>query len=217
MKAPEKANSRPELETTMRKVIAMVWTTLDGVVQGPISPDEDRSGGFENGGWHAPHTRDETFGRTTIDAIAGAGAFLLGRGTYEEFAAHWPSASPGEQPMAEPLNTKPKYVASTTLTAPLAWNASTLIEGDVAAAVAALKQQDGGDLLAIGSPALVRTLLAHDLLDELRLMIDPVVVGGGKRLFGDNGVLHDLRLVDSTVTTTGAIMVTYAPRAENIS
>jgi dihydrofolate reductase len=88
----------------MRKVIATVCMTLDGVVQGPISPDEDRSGGFENGGWHAPHTRDESFGRATIATIAGAGGYLLGRGTYEEFAAHWPNASPEEQPMAEPLN-----------------------------------------------------------------------------------------------------------------
>ena len=195
----------------MRKVLAMVWMTLDGVVQGPISPDEDRSGEFANGGWHAPHTRDETFGRMTVAAIAGAGGFLLGRGTYEEFAAHWPNASPEEQPMAVPLNTKPKYVASTTLAAPLAWNASTLIEGDVATAVAALRQEDGGDLLAIGSPELVRTLLEHDLLDELRLMIDPVVVGGGKRLFADDGQLHTLRLAESVVTTTGAIMTTYVP------
>jgi len=195
----------------MRKVTAMVWMTLDGVVQGPISPDEDRSGGFENGGWHAPHTRDETFGRTTVAVIAGAGGFLLCCGTYEEFAAHWPNASPEEHALAEPLNTKPKYVASTTLTAPLAWNASTLLDGDVATAVAALKQEDGGDLLAIGSPELVRSLLAARLLDELRLMIDPVVVGGGKRLFGDDGALHTLRLTESTITTTGAIMTTYVP------
>ena len=119
--------------------------------------------------------------------------------------------------MAEPLNTKPKYVASTSLAAPLAWNASTLIEGDVATAVAALKREDGGDLLAIGSPELVRTLIAHDLLDELRLVIDPVIVGGGKRLFGDDGVLHNFRLVESVVTTTGAIMVTYAQRTEKSS
>jgi dihydrofolate reductase len=199
----------------MRRVIATVWMTLDGVVQGPISPDEDRSGGFTNGGWHAPHTRDETFGRETIAVIARAGGFLLGRGTYEEFAAHWPNASREEQPMAEPLNSKRKYVASTTLAAPLAWNASTLIEGDVPSAVAALRCEDGGDLLAIGSPELVRTLLAHGLLDELRLMIDPVVVGGGKRLFVDDGALHTLHLAHSTVTSTGAIMLTYLPREQN--
>jgi dihydrofolate reductase len=199
----------------MRKVIAMEWMTLDGVVQGPISPDEDRSGGFENGGWHAPYTRDETFQRATVAAIGRAGGFLFGRGTYEEFAAHWPTASPDEQPIAEPLNTRPKYVASTTLAAPLAWNGSTLLQGDAASAVAALKRQDGDDLLVLGSQVLVQTLLAHHLVDELRLMIDPVVVGGGKRLFADDGMLHDFRIADSAVTTTGAIMVTYVPREAN--
>ena len=199
----------------MRKVIANVWMTLDGVVQGPASPDEDRSGGFRNGGWHAPHTRDETFGRATIALIAEASGYLLGRGTYEEFAAHWPNASREEQPMAVPLNTKPKYVASTTLSAPLAWNASTLLGADVAASVAALKQEDGSHLLAIGSPVLVQTLLEHHLLDELRLVIDPVLVGGGKRLFADDGALRTLTLAESVVTSTGAIMVTYVPREAN--
>jgi len=196
----------------MRKVIAMEFITLDGVVQGPSSPDEDRSGGFENGGWHAPHTRDEAFMRRMVSAIDEAGGFLLGRGTYELFAAHWPKASPDEQVLARPLNTKPKYVASTTLTAPLAWQRSTLLGHDVAESVAALKREAGGDLLAIGSPELVRSLLMHGLVDELRLMIDPVVVGGGKRLFADDGALRNLRLVDSAVTTTGAIMTTYAPQ-----
>jgi dihydrofolate reductase len=199
----------------MRKVIAMEFMTLDGVVQGPSSPEEDRSGGFANGGWHVPHTRDETFMRETVAAIAGAGGFLLGRGTYEIFAAHWPNASPEEQVLAEPFGSKPKYVASSTLTAPLAWKGSTLLEGDVAQSVAALKREDGGDLLVIGSPELVRTLLAHGLVDELRLMIDPVVVGGGKRLFADDGVLRSLHLADSTVTTTGAIMITYVPGEVN--
>lgn len=198
----------------MRKVIAMEFITLDGVVQGPSSPDEDRSGGFANGGWHAPHTRDETFMRQTLAAINDAGGFLLGRGTYERFAAHWPKASPEEQVLARPFNTKPKYVASTTLTAPLAWEGSTLLGSEVAEAVATLKRDAGGDLLAIGSPELVRSLLTHGLVDELRLMIDPVVVGGGKRLFGDDGTLRNLRLVESTVTTTGAIMATYAPQKE---
>lgn len=199
----------------MRKVIAMEWMTLDGVVQGPVSPDEDRSGGFENGGWHAPHTRDETFGRSTVAAISGAGGFLLGRGTYEEFAAHWPNAFPEEQSLAQPFNTKPKYVASTTLSAPLSWHGSTLLGRDVAESVAALKREDGGDLLLVGSPILLQTLLAHGLVDEIRLMIDPVAVGGGKRLFADDGTLHSLRLAESTVTSTGAIMATYAPLEVN--
>lgn len=195
----------------MRRVIASVWMTLDGVVQSPSSPDEDPSGGFRHGGWHARHTIDEEFRKRLVETVAGAGGYLLGRGTYEIFAAHWPTASPEEQMLAEPLNTKPKYVASTTLAAPLAWQNSTLLHGDVAGAVGALKGEEGGDLLVIGSPELVATLMEHDLIDEYRLMIDPVVVGGGKRLFRDGGALRRLRLVDSQVTATGAIIATYAP------
>jgi dihydrofolate reductase len=198
----------------MRRVIVSEFVTLDGVVQGPSGPGEDPSNGFGNGGWHAPHTVDPSFQRSMVETIAGAGGFLLGRGTYEIFAAHWPNASPEEQMLAEPLNTRPKYVASTTLTEPLAWQGSTLLQGSVAESVASLKQGDGGDLLVIGSPELVQTLLEHRLVDELRLMIDPVVVGGGKRLFRDDGALRTLRLVSSTVTTTGAIMATYAPDGE---
>lgn len=194
----------------MRKVIVSEWMTLDGVVQSPSSPDEDPGGGFAHGGWHVPFG-DETFMRWVIESVTGAGGYLLGRRTYEIFAAHWPNASPEEQVLAEPLNTRPKYVASTTLTGPLSWQNSTLLPGDVAEAVAALKQEPGGDLLAIGSTELVRTLLEHGLVDELRLIIDPVVVGGGKRLFRDDGALRRLRLVDSRVTSTGAIIATYAP------
>lgn len=196
----------------MRKVIATEWMTLDGVIQSPSSPDEDASGGFRHGGWHVPHTADAAFMEWVVGMITDAGGYLLGRRTYEIFAAHWPHASQEEQVLAEPLNRKAKYVASTTLTGPLPWQNSTLLRGDVAEAVAALKREDGGDLLAIGSAQLVRTLLAHDLVDELRLMIDPVVVGGGgRRLFDDGGALRRLRLVSSQVTSTGAIIATYAP------
>ncbi len=113
--------------------------------------------------------------------------------------------------LAEPLNTLPKYVASTTLTEPLEWQNSTVLQGDVAAAVAALKQDEGADLHVIGSTALVQTLIEHDLVDEVRMMIDPLLVGGGKRLFRDDGALRPLQLVDSAVTSTGAILATYAP------
>ena len=133
------------------------------------------------------------------------------RRTYEGFAAHWPNASAEEQVVAQPLNTKPKYVASRTLTEPLGWQHSTVLQGDAARAVAALKQEDGGDLLVIGSTQLVQTLIEHALVDEFRVMIDPLVVGGGKRIFRDDGVLRPLRLVDSKVTATGAIVATYAP------
>ena len=198
----------------MRKVIVNEFMTLDGVVQGPSSPTEDPTGGFVQGGWHARHTVDETFRRWAVENLAGAGGFLFGRRTYEIFAAHWPSASPEEQLLAEPLNTRPKYVASTTLAEPLAWQNSALLGADVATAVAALKRKQGGDLLVIGSTELVRTLLEHGLVDELRLMIDPVIVGGGKRLFPNDGALRTLRLSNSTVTTTGAIIATYVPDEE---
>ncbi|MEO6526602.1 MAG: dihydrofolate reductase family protein [Gemmatimonadaceae bacterium] len=196
----------------MRKLIVNEFMTIDGVVQGPSSPSEDASGGFGNGGWHAPHATDPEFQRTMVETIAGASAYLFGRATYEIFAAHWPNASPGEQVIAEPLNTRPKYVASRTLSGPLAWRGSTLLEGSVAAAVTTLKRGDGGDILVIGSPTLVQTLIEHHLVDELRLMIDPVVVGGGKRLFRDDGALRTLRLVSSTATATGALITTYAPK-----
>ena len=198
----------------MRKVIVNEFMTLDGVVQGPSSPTEDPTGGFVQGGWHARHTVDETFRRWAVENLAGAGGFLFGRRTYEIFAAHWPSASPEEHVLAEPLNTRPKYVASTTLAEPLAWQNSALLGPDVATAVAALKRKQGGDLLVIGSTELVRTLLEHRLVDELRLMIDPVIVGGGKRLFPNDGALRTLRLSNSTVTTTGAIIATYVPDEE---
>jgi dihydrofolate reductase len=131
--------------------------------------------------------------------------------TYETFAAYWPNAPEEEQVIAVPLNTRPKYVASTTLTEPLAWENSTLLHGDVAEAVAALKHEEGDDLHVIGRPQVVQTLVEHDLVDELALMIDPLVLGGGKRLFRDDRTLRPLRLVDSQTTSTGAIIATYAP------
>jgi dihydrofolate reductase len=139
------------------------------------------------------------------------GRLLFGRRTYEGFAGHWPNASEDEQVIARPLNTLPKYVATTTLTDPLEWQNSTVLQGDVPEAVLALKQADGADLLLIGSTQLARTLIEHDLVDEFRLMIDPVVLGGGKHLFPDDGALRPLRLVDKQVVTTGAILATYTP------
>ena len=146
-----------------------------------------------------------------VQNLTEAGGCLLGRRTYENFAGHWPNASAEEQVLAQPLNTKPKYVASMTLKEPLTWQNSSLLKGDVASAVRALKQKEGGNLLVIGSPKLVQSLIDFDLVDEFRMMIDPLVVGGGKRIFVDDGALRPLRLVDSRVTTTGAILATYAP------
>ena len=194
----------------MRKVIVTEWMSLDGVVQAPGAADEDTTGGFAHGGWHLPYFEDLSQ-MWVVETLTAAGGFLFGRCTYEGFAAHWPNASGEEQVVAQPLNTKPKYVASRTLTEPLGWQNSTVLQGDVADAVAALKQEDGGDLLVIGSTQLVQTLITHDLVDEFRVMIDPLVVGGGKRIFRDDGVLRPLRLVDSKVTKTGAILATYAP------
>jgi dihydrofolate reductase len=197
----------------MRKVIANEFMSLDGVSQAPGAADEDRSGGFAHGGWHMRYMEDELARRWVLDSIFEAGAFLLGRRTYELFATYWPNAPEEEQVVAEPLNTKPKYVVSTTLQEPLEWENSTLVEGDVAAAVTALKQEDGGDLHVIGSTQLAQTLIEHDLVDELRLMIDPVVLGGGKRIFRDDGLLRPLQLTDGQVTSMGAILATYAPAA----
>jgi dihydrofolate reductase len=193
----------------MRKVVVNEWMTLDGVVQAPGTPDEDTSGGFTHGGWHLPYF-DDLSRNWVVEGYAEAGGFLLGRRTYELLASYWPHASEEEQVIAEPLNSLPKYVASTTLKDPLEWQHSTVLQGDVAEAVSALKQEGGGDLHVIGSPALVQTLIEHDLVDAFRVMIDPLVVGGGKRLFRDGGALRPLRLVESQVTTTGAILATYA-------
>jgi dihydrofolate reductase len=194
----------------MRKVIVQEWMTLDGVVPAPGAADEDTTGGFKHGGWHLRYFDDLSM-KWVVENLNEAGGFLLGRRTYEGFAAHWPNASEEEQVIAQPLNSRPKYVASTTLSEPLEWQNSTVLQGDVAEAVLALKKEDGDDLLVIGSTKLVQTLTERDLVDEFRLMIDPLVVSGGKRIFGDDGALRQLRLVDSQVTTTGAIIATYAP------
>jgi dihydrofolate reductase len=194
----------------MRKVVVSEFMSLDGVVQAPGAADEDTSGGFKHGGWHLQYF-DEVSQQSVLDSIIEAGGFLLGRRTWEIFAAYWPNAPEEEQVLAVPLNTKPKYVASRTLRDPLEWQNSTVLQGDVPDAVRALKQEDGGDLHVIGSTELVETLIDHDLVDEFRLMIDPLVLGGGKRVFRDDGARRPLRLVNGEVTSTGAILATYAP------
>jgi dihydrofolate reductase len=194
----------------MRKVIVNEFLSLDGVAQAPGAADEDTTGGFEHGGWHMRYF-DDLSQKWVLEGLTQAGGFLLGRRTYEIFAAYWPNAPEEEQVVARPLNTLPKYVASTTLTEPLEWQNSTVLQGDVAQAVTALKREDGTDLHVIGSTNLVQTLIEHDLVDEFRVMIDPVTLGGGKRIFRDDGALRPLRLVDGQVTTTGAFLATYAP------
>ena len=148
----------------MRKVIVNEFLALDGTAQGPGGADEDTSGGFQHGGWHMPHGG----GDGMLKLIEDAGGFLLGRRTYELFAGYWPNAPEDTQRFADPMNTKPKHVASRTLTEPLEWENSTLLRADLPAALAALKEEDGGDLLVIGSTVLVQSLIQHGLVDELR-------------------------------------------------
>jgi dihydrofolate reductase len=181
--------------------------SLDGVMQSPGGPDEDPTGGFTLGGWAVNYFDDEMMGQ-----MAGAEPYelLLGRGTYEIFAAHWPY---DEGPIADRLNSTRKHVASTTLER-VEWNNSTLISGDVAEYVAALKRQDGPEIQVHGSPGLIQTLLEHDLIDELRLWIFPVVIGTGKRLFGDGTIPAALKLVDSRVSKTGVTINTYQRAGE---
>jgi dihydrofolate reductase len=192
----------------MRKLVVNTWSTLDGVVQAPNSPDEDTSGDFRHGGWHAPFLEDVSRA-SFLESITTAGCFLLGRGTYEAFASHWPTASKEEAPLAKPFNSLPKFVVSRTLVAPLAWNNSTLVERDVEAGIADLKSESGGDIHVFGSPGLVPYLLARGLVDRLKLMIDPVVVGGGKRIFADDQNLVAFSLVESQTLSTGALLATY--------
>jgi dihydrofolate reductase len=191
----------------MRKLVVNEFLTLDGIAQGPGRPDEDTSGGFTHGGWHMQYSAGDGMERVVTEA----GGFLLGRRTYELFAGFWPTAPAAARAFAEPMNTKPKHVASTTLASPLQWQSSTLLSGPLPDAVSELKATGEADLVVLGSTELVRSLLAHGLVDELRLMIDPVLVGGGKRVFPDDGALRPLRLVDHEITSTGTIVATYAP------
>ena len=193
----------------MRKVIFSEFLTLDGVMQGPGGQDEDRSGGFEHGGWMMPYV-DEERGKAILEGLAASGGLLLGRETYEIFAAFWPTA-PEDNPIRDTMNALPKYVASTTLSEPLEWENSTLLKGDVAEEVGKLKEQSGGDLLVIGSGGLAQTLMEQGLVDRYQLMIFPLVLGSGKRLFREGGARHALRLVDVSTTGTGVLLATYEP------
>jgi dihydrofolate reductase len=193
----------------MRKLIVSEFMSLDGVMQAPGGPEEDTDGGFKNGGWHMRYL-DDVAQQWILKNIVDAGGLMLGRRTYQIFAGYWPTASEEQQVIAEPLNTMPKYVASTTLTEPLGWNNSALLKGDLAQAVTELKQQDGGYLHIIGSVMLAHTLVELGLVDEFKLMIDPLVLGAGKRVFGEGTTPRPLRLVESQVTSMGTILATYA-------
>jgi dihydrofolate reductase len=189
----------------MGELVVNMFTSLDGVLQGPGAPDEDREEGFEYGGWQAPYL-DEESGKVITDHIAGLEALLLGRKTYEIFAAYWPQ-QPAENPIAARLNGAPKYVASRTLDT-VGWTNSKLIEGDVAEAVARVKGEFGR-VDVIGSGNLVQTLLRNDLVDRLNLWVYPVLLGSGKRLFAEGTVPTALRLVESAAFSKGAVLLTY--------
>jgi dihydrofolate reductase len=193
----------------MRKLIVNEFLSLDGVMQAPGEPDEDRSGGFAYGGWQRQYF-DETFLGIVSGSMAQTGGFVFGRRTYEIMAAHWPF-QPDDDPFAPTLNDLPKYVASTTLSEPLEWQHSTLLQGDVAKAIAELKEQPGKDLVVLGSGELVQTLMENDLVDRYGLMINPLVLGSGKRLFRDGSAMRKLRLLDSTTSGTGILIATYEP------
>jgi dihydrofolate reductase len=192
----------------MRAITVFNSLTLDGVMQGPGRPDEDTRGGFAHGGWAAPYS-DEVMGRVAAEGMAGPGALLLGRRTYQDFHGFWPNQT--DNPFTEVLDNTRKYVASTTLREPLPWRNSTLLEGDAAEAVARLKEQPGEDLTVLGSGELVQSLRRRDLVDRYVLLIHPLVLGSGRRLFPDGGPAATLRLVDSVPTTTGVIIATYRP------
>jgi dihydrofolate reductase len=193
----------------MSRIVITNNLTLDGVMQSPSHPDEDRRGGFEHGGWAPPYA-DSVMARVMGEGIARGGALLFGRRTYEQFAAFWPN-QPDDNPYAEVLNNRQKYVASTTLQEPLPWSNSTLLEGDAAEAVAELKQRPGKDIVVLGSGDLVRSLMRRDLVDEYVLSVHPLVAGSGRRLFPDGGSFAPLRLVDAVTTTTGVVISTYQP------
>jgi dihydrofolate reductase len=196
----------------MRKLVVGTFMTLDGVVQAPGAPNEDQDGGFAHGGWTVPLFNDQ-LGQLMTELTDQADALLLGRKTYEGFAASWPLLG-DEDPIAAKLNRMPKYVASHTLTT-ADWANTTILSGDVAEEVAKLKEQSGGEIHVSGSGNLVQTLLHHDLVDEFVLLMFPVLVGSsGKRLFGEGTPPRTLELLHTTTTDTGVTVSTYRRRGQ---
>jgi dihydrofolate reductase len=195
----------------MRMLTLTQFVTLDGVVQSPGGPDEDPSGGFAKGGWLLPFAESPLFGEVMGARFDKAGGFVLGRKTYEIFAAWWPNVG-DDDPTAAKLNHLPKYVASTTLGS-VDWDHATILGGDVVEAVAELKAEDGDELQIHGSGRLVQTLMRHNLIDVYELLVFPVVLGEGKRLF-ETGIDHSMRLADYRATGSGLVVLTYEPAGE---
>lgn len=194
----------------MSRITVNMSVTLDGVMQAPGKPDEDLRSGFEHGGWAAPYS-DEVMVKAMTEGRPEGGALLLGRRTYEDFYSYWPHQT--DNPFTEVLNNTRKYVASTTLEEPLPWENSTLLTGDVAEAVAKLRERPGGDIVILGSGELVRSLMRRNLIDQYTLLIHPLVLGSGQRLFPDDGTVDRLQLVDTVTSTTGVIIATYQPNS----
>lgn len=191
------------------EITVIMQISLDGVMQAPGRPDEDTRGGFERGGWAIPQM-DEVIGKVMGEGMASGGALLFGRRTYEDLYGYWPKQK--DNPFTEVLNKVQKYVASTTLKEPLPWSNSTLLQGDAAKTVAKLKKQPGKDIGVLGSGKLVQTLMQHHLVDRLQLLIHPLVLGSGHRLFANGSPFTTLRLVDSTTSTTGVMIANYAAK-----
>ena len=197
----------------MRRLIVSTFVTLDGVMQAPGGPGEDDSGGFTHGGWSVNYW-DDMMGQVMGEATSVPFAMVLGRTTYDIMAACWPTAP--DEDGAGVFNNATKYVASRGRPN-LTWSNSVLIEGDAADGLAALKQEDGPELQVHGSANLIQTLLRHDLVDEFRLWVFPVVLGSGKRLFAEGTIPAGLKLVDSKVSTTGVVIGTYEPAGEVVT
>ncbi|MET0765861.1 MAG: dihydrofolate reductase family protein [Blastococcus sp.] len=195
----------------MRKLVVTTFVTLDGVMQAPGGPGEDPSGGFSYEGWLVPHF-DDAVGEQITEWFTGAQDFLLGRGTYEIFYASWPKMI-SDDPVSQGINFKKKYVASRTLT-DAEWETAELLQGDVGDAVRKLKAEDGGELQVHGSAGLIQTLLKEDLVDELRLIVFPVTVGEGKRLFGEGTVPRTWKLGTQRTSSSGAVMLSYERAGE---
>ena len=190
----------------MRKVVVFTSVTLDGVMQAPGRPDEDTRDGFRHGGWALPYA-DPVMGEMAAQGMAQGAALLLGRRTYEDFYGFWPNQP--DNPFTRALDNSQKYVAARSLGEPLPWRNSTLLAGDAVEAVAELKRQPGGDLVVLGSGELVQALRRGNLVDEYVLLIHPLVLGSGRRLFPDGAPPAKLRLVDTRPTTTGVVIATY--------
>ncbi len=197
----------------MRQLVVNTFVTVDGVMQAPGGPDEDPSGGFTHGGWSVNYW-DDVMGEQMGAFMGTPFALLLGRKTYEIFAAYWPHAS--EEQGAKPLNEATKYVASRTLTS-LEWQPSVLIQGDLVEAVRELKQEDGAELQVHGSANLLQTLIGAGLIDQFHLWTFPVVVGAGKRLFDHGTVPASFELLDSVTSTTGVVIGTYVPAGDLVT